>query len=120
MDNKKAQTTVQNGNKWTPVIVAVIGAFVGSLGTVTVYLGTPVGQKIARPDPFTGSQAAALAGRVGRTESQIEYHIDRHPDETNNFALRIAALEAQSAALVAQNGEIIRNQERILKRLNAP
>lgn len=108
MTPEKADTP-KNGNKWTPVIVAVVGAFVGSAGTISVYLGTPIGQAVARPDPFTGAQAAIIERRV----TELERHVRYHPDSVNQFDRRITVLETQ-------NKQIIANQERILSRLNKP
>ena len=95
MDEKVVQNSNGNGNKWTPVVIAVVGAFVGSLGTVSVYLGTPLGQEIARPDPFTGRQAAALETRIGHLENDLATHFRTHPDKANQFDRRITVLEVQ-------------------------
>ena len=100
-----------NGNKFTPVLVAVIGAFLGSSGTIAVYLGTPVGQQTVRPDPFTGSQATALIQTIDTVKEDIDDHIKFHPDRENQFDRRIATLEAQYAI-------ILQNQARILDRLD--
>jgi len=61
-----------NGRKYTPVLVAIVGAFVGSLGTVSVYLGTPVGQEAVRPDPFTGTEARSLESRIDTLERRVD------------------------------------------------
>ena len=111
MEEKKSKVTI-HGSKWTPVLVACIGAFVGSSGTVAVYVNTPLGQKITRPDPFTGSQAAALISRIEHLEEDIGNHLDHHPDRENQFDRRIATLEAQYAIILA-------NQARILDRLDS-
>lgn len=111
MDDKKVQTDSGHGNKWTPVVVAIVGAFVGSLGTVSVYLGTPLGQEITRPDPFTGRQAAALEQRLSRLERDILGHLNTHPDQTNQFDRRITVLEVQY-------GGIMNYLERIDKKLD--
>lgn len=96
----------------TPFIVAVLGAFLGSTGTIAVYLGTPLGQEIARPDPFTGSQAARLEARLDEIDRDIHNHLERHPDVQNQFDRRIATLEAQYAI-------ILQNQGRILDRIES-
>jgi len=111
MEEKKSKVTI-HGSKWTPVAVAIIGAFLGSTGTVAVYLGTPIGQEIARPDPFTGTQASALTTRIEHLEEDIGDHLDHHPDRENQFDRRIATLEAQYAIILA-------NQARILDRLDS-
>jgi len=101
----------KDGNKWTPVLVAIVAAAVGSLGTVSIYLGTPIGQEIARPDPFTGTQASTLIGRIDYLETNIDTHIRSHPDIENRYDRRIATLEAQYVI-------ILQNQQRILDRLD--
>ena len=111
MEEKKSKVTI-HGSKWTPVAVAIIGAFLGSSGTVAVYLGTPIGQEIVRPDPFTGTQAVALEQNVSRLEHGLEQHLTNHPDDVNQFDRRIAVLESQYAI-------ILQNQGRILDRLDS-
>lgn len=95
MDDDKAQNQKGHGNRYSPILVAVVGATLGSSGTVGLYLGTPVGQKIARPDPFTGSQAASLTTRLETLEKALTTHVATHPDQRNQFDRRIATLEAQ-------------------------
>jgi len=107
----KVQNGKPNGNKWTPVAVAIVGAFLGSAGTISIYLGTPAGQSFARPDPFTGSQAATLQNDLDTLEDTVNSHVSNHPDAVNSFDRRIATLEAQYVV-------ILRNQERILDRLD--
>jgi len=97
--------------KWTPVLVAIIGAVLGGTGTVAVVFGTPIGQEAIRPDPFTGTQASALETRVDQISAMVSGHIYKHPDDELKFDRRIATLEAQYT-------EIIRNQGRILDRLD--
>ena len=105
VDNKKP-----DGSKFNPILVAVVGAFLGSTGTISIFLGTPLGQEVARPDPFTGTQAASLIHRVESAEADISGHMKNHPDVINHFDRRITTLEVQFSA-------IITNQERILRRL---
>jgi len=101
----------KDGSRWTPVLVAIIAAAVGSLGTVSIYLGTPIGQEIARPDPFTGAQASSLIADIRRIEDNINQHITQHPDKLNQFDRRITTLEVQF-------DQIIANQARILDKLD--
>lgn len=110
MVNGKDNNT-KDGHKWTPTLVAIVAAAVGSLGTVSIYLGTPFGQEITRPDPFTGTEAAALIRRFDRLESRIGGHLTQHPDKSNQYDRRIATLEAQYTV-------ILKNQDRILDRLD--
>ena len=112
MNTGKEHNGKRDGNRWTPIIIAVVGAALGSLGTVSIYLGTPIGQEIARPDPFTGTQASALTTRIEHLESDVGNHLDHHPDRENQFDRRIATLEAQYAI-------ILQNQARILDRLDS-
>ena len=101
-----------NGVKLAPIAVAVVGALIGGTGTVAVYLGTPLGQEIARPDPFTGTQATALEQRLLHVERDLDAHVGNHPDVINQFDRRIATLEAQYSIILA-------NQQRILDRLDS-
>jgi len=103
MDEKSEHTKKPNGNKFTPVLVAIIGAFIGSSSTVAVYVNTPLGQKITRPDPFTGSQAAVLISRIE--------HLEDEAGQVSQLSLRTAVLESQYA-------NILQNQIRILDRLD--
>jgi hypothetical protein len=103
--NDKKESNVIHG-KWTPILVACIGAFLGSTGTVAVVFGTPFGQEVARPDPYTGTQAAALISRVDRVDTMITGHIFKHPD--HELDIRVARLEEQYVT-------IIKNQDRIIR-----
>lgn len=107
MEIKSDYNGKHDGNKWTPLIIAAIGAAIGSLGTVTVVFNTPYGQAVARPDPFTGTQATALTQIVEHIEEDITDHITAHPDQTNRFDRRIATLEAQYAIVLANQGRIL-------------
>jgi hypothetical protein len=91
----------------TPLIIAVLGAFLGSTGTIAIYLGTPLGQEMARPDPFTGSQAARLEARLDEIDRDIHFHLEQHPDATGQFDRRIATLEAQYAIILQNQGRIL-------------
>ena len=111
MNEEKAHTGKRNGNKYLPAVVAIIGAALGSTGTVAIVFNTPFGQSIARPDPFTGTQAASLKAEIMGLREILTRHLDSHPDEVNKFDRRITYLEAQTEV-------IIRNQERMLDRLD--
>ena len=102
-----------NGRKHTPILVAVLGAFLGSSGTIAIYLNTPVGQAVARPDPFTGSQGAALKTRIEHLEEEVSNHTLQHPDQTLQFDRRIATLEAQYAIILQNQGRMIDRLDRI-------
>lgn len=98
-------------------LIAAVSAAIGSGGGISLFFGSDIGQKITRPDPFTGSQAAALIVRIERLEREIENHTERHPDAALRNA--IAILQAESAEAKAERAQIIRNQDRILDRLDA-
>ena len=101
-----------NGNgKPNPLLVALISAVLASGSTIGVVFNTPVGQGLARPDPYTGTQAASLEARVNYIEKSVTGHIIAHPDEVNQFDRRIATLEAQYSIILA-------NQNRIIEKLD--
>ena len=100
----------RNGN-WTPIAIAAVSALVGSGGGVALVFNTDLGQNMARPDPFTGSDGAALEQRVEHVEQELYDHTHNHPDVTNEFDRRITRLETQISIM-------IQNQERILSRLD--
>ena len=63
-----------------PLLVALIGTFLGSTGSVALVFNSPIGKEIARPDPFTGAQGAALEERMGTLQdgiSDIRMILDR-------------------------------------------
>ena len=95
-----------NGTKWSPALIAIVGAIIGSSGSIFVVFNSDVGQSLTRPDPFTGAQASALELRI----SSVENHVANHPYDPMHDR-RLTALEAQYK-------EIIRNQTRILDRLD--
>ena len=111
MDNEKAHNIPGNGHKFNPIVVAVVSAMLGSGGGVALVFNTPLGQQIARPDPFTGTQAGQLEARLQHVEGEMDAHIRQHPDAVNQFDRRITTLEVQ------YNG-IIQYLERIDKKLD--
>ncbi|NNF66363.1 MAG: hypothetical protein HKM98_02525 [Gammaproteobacteria bacterium] len=71
-------------------VAAMLGSGSGMGGTV-LYLNNiaPADlQRIARPDPATGTQLRAL-------QREMEYHFKNHPDIVNRFDRRLTRLEAQ-------------------------
>jgi hypothetical protein len=112
MDDKESKVGGR-GHSWTPIAVAVIGAFLGSSGTVALVFSSPIGQEIARPDPFTGSQAAALIRRLENVEEDLHGHVTKHPDDVNQFDRRITTLEVQYASIIANQGRIIERLDRL-------
>ena len=101
MDDKQVQNEKHNGNRWTPAIIAIVSAAVGSSGGIWLSLGSPYAQEAVAPDRFTGTQAAALKNR-------IDYHLENHPD--HDLDIRVTRLETQYEI-------ILNNQQRILDRL---
>lgn len=103
----------KNGTRnLTYLLIAVIGGGGGGAGGTWAYFSSLAPSQIeamARPDPFTGIQAQGLINRIER----LERHTDNHPDEANKFDSRITRLEAN------QN-TILKNQDRILNRLDRP
>ena len=126
MDNEKEHTGKPvekagangrlNPKSWHPVLSAVIGAILGSGGSLGIIFSTPVGQELTRPNPYTSLQAEAAHRDLERRITINEKHRENHPD---------AALRAQQAAILADIAEgkaerrlIIQNQNRILDRLD--
>lgn len=97
----KVYTDKRNGNKWNPLVVSIISAILAGSGSVYLVFGTPVGQSIARPDPFTGTQARALEHEMEKLESRLTFHIREHPDRTNQFDRRITVLETQYSTMIS-------------------
>ncbi len=73
----------QNSTRWLPLAIAVLGTGVGAGSGL--YIGstmTPAQlQEIARPDPFTGTEGAALERRINDLERRITLVEDRAKDE---------------------------------------
>ena len=109
MDDKKVQNGKGNG-KYSPLLVAVISAVLGSGGGIALVFNTPAGQSLVRPDPFTGTEARALSAKIAHVESEWDQHVRNHPDVINHFDRRITTLEVQYANIIA-------NQQRIIDRL---
>lgn len=95
MDDDEAQNKKGDGSRYSPILVAILGAAIGSGGGIGVYHSTDLGARLSRPDPFTGSQADALIHRIERLEKAHGAHITAHPDQINQFDRRITTLEAQ-------------------------
>lgn len=113
MNGEKAQNGKRNGHTWNPVVVGVVSAILGSGGAISLVFGTPVGQQIARPDPFTGKQGAALIERVSHLERDADNHYRAHPDRVNQFDRRITVLETQYSSILANQARIIEQLDRL-------
>ena len=110
--------------KWHPVLIAIVGAFIGSGGGIALVFNTPIGETVTRPDPFTGTQGNAVIARVERTERDINLHLSNHSDDqfrADDAALRaaISTLVANQAAMNESLTYLGKNQDRILKKLDA-
>lgn len=103
-------------NKWHPVASAVVGAILGSGGSLGVIFSTPIGQELARPNPYTSVQAKTAYDKIDFRLQRLEKHIDNHPDAALRAA--IAAVIADVAEGKAERRLIISNQSRILDRLD--
>ena len=81
VDTHKANGTerVANG-KWTPILIAVISAALGSSGGIALVFNTPFGEGLARPDPWTATQADARYKQTNARLNNLEYHVKEHPD----------------------------------------
>lgn len=97
-----------NGSRgWTILLSTVLAGTIGSGGGVFIYmqnLGADQLQQMARPDPATGSELRQI-------RKNLQRHLDNHPDIVNQFDRRITRLEIRLET-------IIKNQNRILERLN--
>ncbi len=87
-----------NSTRWFPIVIAVLGSGLGAGGGL--YIGstmTPVQlQEIARPDPFTGTEGAALERRITDLERRITLIEDRVRDEyLKELADRLERLEGR-------------------------
>lgn len=111
MTNGRAYN-LKDGHKLTPLLVAIIGAVIGSGGGVYISLRSPLGQEIARPDPFTGSQGATLASRIEQiqtdlTDIKITLNRDmtRHEERLNNLQRHHEELEVEFDEWVKYHNE---------------
>jgi hypothetical protein len=111
MNGEKAQNGKRNGHTWNPVVVGVVSAILGSGGAISLVFGTPVGQQIARPDPFTGKQGAALLERVSHLERDSDNHYRSHADL--KFDRRITVLETQYSSILANQARIMEQLDRL-------
>lgn len=83
---------------WLILASSIIASLAGSGGGVAVYLhnvGEQQIQRIARPDPATGSDLAQL--RI-----ELRRHLDSHPDAVGDFNARITRLETKLDFLISR------------------
>jgi len=100
----KAHNPKDGLRQYIPVFVAIIVTFGGSVGA-NYLLVRDVVPTVVRPDPFTGTQGA-------QTSALLTQHISGARAISASLDRRISVLEAQYA-------EILRNQQRILDRLDS-
>lgn len=85
---------------WVILASSIVASMAGSGGGVAVYLhnvGEQQIQRIARPDPATGSDLAQLRQELYR-------HLNSHPDAVQDFNARITRLETKLDFLIDHLG----------------
>lgn len=108
-ENHSEKDLIKNGR--TALIIATLSALVG--GTGGPLLAVKLGFSDAlRPDPFTGTEGRVIERRL----ESLEFHVRNHPDVA--LRLDIAELKEEAAAARKERELIIRNQDRILNRLD--
>ena len=117
--SEKEHNPKPNGNSKRSLALVSIGTILAATGGpfLVVKLGGP---SIYRDDPYTGSQGTITEARLDAHAQRIaslEKHVDNHPDSELRTA--ISALTAEMATGTAERGFIIKNQDEILRRLNA-
>ena len=94
--------------RWIPVLVAVVGAVIGGGGGTYLLLDSGMAtaslERVARPDPYTGSQATVLTYKISSVSDNLNTHIIS--DER-----RFSTLEAQYQAIIANQNRILRMLE---------
>jgi hypothetical protein len=100
----------KNGYRNIHMALYFLGAVLSGAGGNYLWMRN-VAPEVVAPDRFTGTQGSALISRMEHLETEIRGHQNNHPDKQNQFDRRITTLEAQYAV-------ILRNQERILDRLD--
>lgn len=111
--NASSNGKVKNGqlSGRNALLIAIASAIVGGTGgpLLLVKLGGP---SVFRPDPFTNADAQILESRI----TALERHVNYHPDAELRSA--ISKLSAESAAAKSERALIIKNQDRIILRLD--
>ena len=111
-DNQDPHNPIKAKEGLRSIYIALyfLGAVLSGAGGNYLFMQNIAPDTIA-PDRFTGSEAHQLIERVSRIEDTVEFHIGTHPDKTQSFDRRIAVLESQYTTL-------IRNQQRIIDKLD--
>ena len=96
MPVKKDNTRESNGRWFTSLAFALLGSGIGAGSSSYIYFSSPLAadniQAVVRPDPFTGSQAKALTGKIDAMTRQLallERRVDKLPprEVTEEIAL---------------------------------
>ena len=94
MDEKSQN--LRNGNKWLPIVVAVVGAAFGGGGSTWYVLsggvGSPSLEQLARPDPFTGSEGQRLQKKIDLIIAdlvRLERRVDKLPPRELELAISL-------------------------------
>ena len=115
-DEPKGSNGRPINGRWHPIASAVVAAILGSGGSIGVIFSTPLGQKLARPNPYTSVQAKSAHEKLNIRVDRLERHVDNHPDAALRAA--ISSIVADVAEGKAERRLIIANQDRILDRLD--
>ena len=114
-DKANGKNRVANG-KWTSLLMPAVVAAISASGGIYITLGTPIGQGLMRPNPYTSIQAEAQHKQTNARLMNFEEHVKDHPDA--ELRQIISDIRAEMAAFEATQGIIIKNQDRILDKLN--
>jgi hypothetical protein len=107
----------RNGkDKFLNLLVPSILAAIGTSGGIYIALGTPVGQDWAPHDPWTGEMAEEAQRVVNSRLGKLEDHVRNHPDV--GLRVAISNMREELSASKAKQEVIIKNQDRILDKLD--
>ncbi len=95
-----------NGTRgWTILFSSIIASLMGSGSGVYVYmhqLGEREIQRIARPDPATGTE-------LNRLHQELRSHLLNHPDIINQFDRRITRIETLLEVIIDNQKQVMEN-----------
>lgn len=101
-----------NGHR-NAVVVAVVSAILGSTGAPFILV--KLGVNPFRPGAYTNAMAEARQNIVDHRFAALEAHVSDHGDEEWRDA--ILELQRESAGAAKEREQMLRNQDRILDRL---
>ena len=112
MDDQDPHDPIKAPNGMRNLYLALyfLGAVISGAGGNYLFMQN-ISPDIIAPDRFTGEQGHALIERVSHVSDVIDFHVNNHPDRENSFDRRIAVLESQYVT-------VIKNQERIIYKLD--